>query len=168
MVANCKRIVASGILFLALSGCTSGTKEPTLVDAGGTVTYKGAPLSGAVVTFVPDDGPLAFGLTDLSGKFKLMTGGTKPGVAVGPASVTIEIRSADEANAAPEFKKTSNADERRKMQEQMMQRMQTTGAAAAKPGSPIPKKYADINESNLRFTVSTKAAENDFSITLPD
>ncbi len=156
-----------GILVVVLTGCSSGANEPTLVAGGGTVTYKGAPLANAVVTFIPKSGPLAMAMTDMSGKFKLTTSGT-PGVAVGPATVTVEIPSAEGGDDMPRFEKTDNPEARKKMQEAMMKRMTSGGADSSKTASFIPKRYAKQNESNLQFTVSTNAGENDFKIELTD
>src|SRR5262245_23021917 len=155
-----------GILVVLLAGCSQGANEPTLVEGGGTVTYKGAPLANAVVTFIPKNGPLAMGRTDLSGKFKLMTGGTTPGVAVGPAAVTVEVPSADTGSDAPKFQKTDSPEERKKMQDAMMKKMTSGGSDPSKDVTLIPKKYSNKSESNLNYTVSAKASENNFTITL--
>src|SRR5262245_46869482 len=113
-----------GILVVLLAGCSAGPSEPTLVEGGGTVTYKGAPLPDALVTFIPNNGPLAMGKTDMSGKFKLATG-TTPGVAVGPAAVTVAMNSAGDKDDTPKFQKTDDPEARQKMQEAMMKRMQS-------------------------------------------
>ncbi len=157
-----------GILLVLLTGCSpTGANEPRLAEGGGTVTYKGAPLANAVVTFIPKDGPLAMGKTDLSGKFKLATSGT-PGVAIGPASVTVEIPSAEGGDDIPRFEKTDDPEARKKMQEAMMKRMTSGAPDPSKSTSFIPKRYSKQSESNLKFTVSMKAAENDFKIELTD
>ena len=53
---SCSPILA-GALMLAVAGCgdspTGG--NVTLAEAGGVVTYKGGPLSGATVTFIPEN-----------------------------------------------------------------------------------------------------------------
>src|SRR5262245_47916977 len=90
-------IVCLVVPALLLAGCGQEGPAVTLAEAGGMVTFKGAPLSDATVTFIPDNGPVATGLTDLSGKFKLMTG-SRPGVAVGTCKVAV---SAYQGGAAP-------------------------------------------------------------------
>src|SRR5688572_3993720 len=71
---------------LFLSGC--GDSGPKLVPAGGTVKYKGEPISGASVSFIFGDGQMAFGTTDAAGKFSLSTG-AKTGSPVGEAKVVV-------------------------------------------------------------------------------
>src|SRR5260370_11472637 len=77
----------AGCMLLAI-GCSKGANAPDLVPADGTVTYKGSPIAGATVTFIPEKGPLAMAVTDLEGKFTLSTG-SFPGVAAGSVTVSI-------------------------------------------------------------------------------
>lgn len=157
-----------GILAMFLmAGCSGDAKEVKFVEAGGIVTYKGAALADAVVMFIPQNGPLAMARTNLEGKFNLMTGGSQPGVAVGKVKVSVEAGSAKKSSAA-EFKQTENPEELKKMQEDVMNKMLTSGKDAPQAESVIPKRYASAETSNLEFTVSEKASENNFKIVLED
>jgi hypothetical protein len=84
---------------VAIVGC--GGEVPTdrtpTYPASGTVTYKGAPASGAVVTLVATDpdGRGATGKTDDSGKFTLMT--YEPGDGAIPGKYRVKVV----ANALP-------------------------------------------------------------------
>lgn len=71
---------------VALAGC--GRDGPPMAEAGGIVTYNGAPLQGATVVFQPDSGPVSVGTTDAEGRFELMTNG-EPEAVVGPGKVAI-------------------------------------------------------------------------------
>ena len=72
-----------GLIGLALLvGCNSASVSGT-VPVGGKVTYKGAPVEGAIVTFVPEgNGRTATATTAAGGVFSLMTvdaSGAMPG-----------------------------------------------------------------------------------------
>jgi len=64
-----------GLIFVLLltvaSGC--GKAKPTVAEVTGTVTLDGKPLELVHVEFWPEIGPRAFGKTDETGKFKLIT-----------------------------------------------------------------------------------------------
>jgi hypothetical protein len=84
------------ILVLAVSGplgCSSTAgNEDALVPVAGRIMYKGEPVRGAVVTFVPDaDRPVVegFGRTDSEGRFKIETYSVGSGVPPGHYKVTV-------------------------------------------------------------------------------
>lgn len=74
-------------LSLCLCGC-GGPKGPDLTPVTGSVTYKGRPLAGVNVTFLPESGPGAFATTDADGKFSLKTNG-KEGAVNGKHQISI-------------------------------------------------------------------------------
>jgi hypothetical protein len=74
-------------LSVAAAGC-GGSDGPKLAETVGTVTYKGKPLSGAAVVFVPTSGPAAYGSTDEKGEFSLSTTGDR-GAMVGKGQIAI-------------------------------------------------------------------------------
>ncbi len=165
-----------GTLCCALAGCGGGPEggNVTLADAGGTVTYKNAPLAGAMVTFTPEDGPIATGRTDLQGKFKLSTGGMS-GVALGKCKATVTAYEGSEAPASSAMasmaNKPANEEEGKKMMEAMRSQMQNVGAGpggATGPKSIIPTKYASPATTDLSFTVEKDASKNQFAINLID
>jgi hypothetical protein len=71
-------------------GCNDGNKQP-IKAVTVKITYKGAPLEGANVTFVSDDpgAPAAFGSTDASGVAKPTTPQVGEGVVLGKHKVLI-------------------------------------------------------------------------------
>ena len=147
-----------------LAGCGNpDVKSVTLASVKGKVLFNGGPLAEAVVTFVPDKGPVAVGKTDFEGNFKLMTGG-KEGCAVGPVVATVSIAQANKETAG-QFSQTNSDEDRVKMQEKMMKQMQSMGRKEdKKEDSLIPDKYRKSDTSPLKFEVSTDASKNDFSI----
>ncbi len=82
---------ASCFLLLAgVQGCSayqSGDREK-VVPVSGTLTYRGKPLEGYRVTFMPtDERRPAVGVTDAEGKFKLGTNDAGDGAVVGTHKV---------------------------------------------------------------------------------
>jgi hypothetical protein len=72
---------------LVLSGC--GPKALELLPVEGTVTLDGAPVEGAAVMFVSEQGGhVATGVTDAQGRFTLQTT-NRPGAVAGMHRVTV-------------------------------------------------------------------------------
>lgn len=139
-----------------LLGCGGASDAPQLVNATGTVLYKGQPVSGATVTFIVPKSPLATGTTDAGGKFTLSTGG-RPGVPIGNATVGIVKHAA----AATDMSKMTPAD-MAKMAEK------TKMASIPMPKSEIPQKYANPETSTLVAIIDADATKNVFEYTLLD
>jgi hypothetical protein len=153
---------------LIAAGCSQPGDEIKLAAVDGTVTYKGAALAGATVTFVPEKGPLAIGTTDLSGKF-VLSSGTLKGAAVGPAKASVVAGSpkSDDApkldSAAPKTPEEAQAFFNKAGD---MQRGMSQGTATA-PKSIIPERYGRMDSSGLSFTVNANG-DNHFPIELKD
>jgi len=149
----------------ALVGCNDGPAPPAMAPAGGIVKYKGSPLAGATVMFIPEGGALAGGTTDVSGKFKLMTG-TLDGVAVGNCKVTV---TAVEPGSGGAISGGSSAPSKDDMQEKMMQATKSfieKKSASSGPKSLIPEKYGNADTSGLSYTVEKDSSKNQFTIEL--
>lgn len=154
-----------------LIGCSSGTKGPKLAPADGTVTYMGSPLAGATVMFVPAKGPVAMGITDASGKFRLATG-TIRGAVIGPVKVSITAMSANENTSGldgiskrPQSKE--EADAYMKKASEMQAAMSSGRSADVMPKSLIPEKYGKTETSGLEYEIKENGA-NHFEIALKD
>ena len=144
------------VLALVFIGCgpAADPNRETTVPVTGTVTYSGEPVEGAMVTFVTGaaEGRGAFGTTDASGKFSLMTYVAGDGAVPGSYRVKIsktvmegapseeEIKQYDEKGAEPPFG-----------QEKDM----------------LPAKYKNEAESGLTAEVK-EGAENNFPFELTD
>ena len=144
----------------------------TLAGAGGVVKYNGSPLSGATITFVPENGPLATAVTDLSGNFKLSTGG-QSGAPVGPCKVTVAAFTGDATpagGAADLSKPPSSAEEGAARARKMTEMMRGGGSGSSESGatskSIIPEKYSKADSSGLNFTIDKDASKNQFTIDL--
>jgi hypothetical protein len=141
-------------------GCGGGAGSVKTVAAGGTVTLQGAPLAGASVTFIPDDGPVATGVTDLKGKFTLATG-TQAGAVLGKSRVSVNLP----AQAEDDLGNLTPAEKS----------MELTRRMGKNPGkmfherdkkSAIPEKYTRADSSGLEFNVISDPEKNQFKIDL--
>lgn len=164
------RLAGSLCFCLALLvGCSSGTKGPKLAPADGTVTYMGNPLAGATVMFVPAKGPVAMGVTDMSGKFRLATG-TIRGAVIGPMKVSITAMSVSESDAGMDAiskrpQSQAEADAYMKKAAEMQAAMASGQAAEVMPKSLIPEKYGKAETSGLEYEIKANGP-NHFEIAL--
>ena len=87
------------ILFTAvgfsLAGC-SGSDRPAVEKVSGKITYRGQPVVGAQVNFIPQSGAqIARAVTDEDGWYRLGTYEPGDGVAPGSCGVSVTLRGAD-------------------------------------------------------------------------
>lgn len=153
---NCFRTRAlwGALAAAALAGCGGGDEDkwtaerPKPAPAGGTVQYKGEPVEGATVVFVPQGHKqAATAQTDASGKFQLQT--YKPGDGAVPGEYKVTVRKA-EATAPPASEETNVND-----------------TTAPKQRSLIPERYSNVQQTDLTASVK-EGAENDFTLELKD
>ena len=129
---------------VALVGCGSSGGNPVL-KVTGVVTYQGAPVADAGVTFTPEKGRPASGKTDASGKFTLSTFAKEDGAVPGLHKVAVTPNA---SQIAP-----------------MPGTPEAAQAAAGKP--PFPPRYNSAETSGLTADVKP-GAENDFKFELTD
>lgn len=78
------------LLVLSLCGCLGSSEEKTVYEVTGTVTFGGGPVAKATVMFSPlDKQPVATGITDAKGVYRLTTYDSFDGAAVGKYDVLI-------------------------------------------------------------------------------
>lgn len=82
-------LIAFSFVCSNFSGCGVGSDQPELGEVKGFVTFEGKPLSGASISFIPEDGRPATGVTDQEGKYELMYIRDTPGCKVGRNKVVI-------------------------------------------------------------------------------
>ena len=125
---------------LTLAGCGGG--DPRIVPVTGVVTFKNQPIGKINVMFIPaeQNGRIAEGTTDESGKFELQTEQPGDGALMGNYKVSFKYVS-DVIPDMPGF------------------------AGGVKPeASPIPLKYADENKSGHTATVESSGNEFTFNL----
>lgn len=82
-----------------LAGCGRDSSQMETVAVSGVVTFKGQPLSGATLFFVPDKGPRAQAESDKDGKFRVMTYRPGDGAVPGDFKITVAKYVPDPATA---------------------------------------------------------------------
>ncbi|MBP3954576.1 hypothetical protein J8F10_04670 [Gemmata sp. G18] len=78
---------------LLLAGCGNSG----IVSVSGTLTYKGQPVTNAIVHFVPEKGRPSMGETDQNGRFTLLYDPQTKGAQVGKHKVFVMHNSAADA-----------------------------------------------------------------------
>jgi len=160
------RFKLGGFLCLAavvvsLAGCGE-PPEPAdrlgRVPATATVTYNGADVDGATVTFYPagEGGMGAFGKTDSGGRAKMGTYDSEDGAVPGEYTVTVfkmegatsGVVGEEEESDEPEGEEGGETDE-------------------SEAAGVLPAKYADKSASGLTATV-TEGGDNSFPFELTD
>lgn len=145
---------------LALAGCGGADGEgdrPPRLPVSGTITYQGAPLADAQVTFNPEaqDGTAAFGRTDAEGHYELTTFETGDGAVAGKYIVTITKYDTPPAPTAevPE--------------DEYVPPEASNAPAPPPPKNLAPDKYRQMHTSDLRAVVS-EGGDETFDFTLTD
>lgn len=138
---SCRRflltlILVSPVLLIACS------QRPATYAVTGAVTYRGKPVEGAGVMFMPSNGRPASALTDAEGRFTLRTFKQNDGAMAGENVVCIS-----------------------KMMPQPGDK--TKEAMFKKMISLLPARYATPTTSPLKATIST-AGPNEFQFDLTD
>ena len=151
-------------LLVGFSGCSSGAGSQEglgTVPVTVTVKYKGQPVEGAVVTFVPEasDGKGASGTTDADGIARLTTYKAGDGALAGAYKVKIvKFESAGGSAAAAEAGE-GDAYEAAAAAAAQRKRKRT------RPRNLLPEKYANPEKSGLRANVSEENTEFTFELT---
>jgi hypothetical protein len=138
-----------GAAGLVVCGCGGDGKIP-LAPVVGTVTYKGKPVAGAAISFIPETPGVRAGVgrTDKDGRYVIETYEPADGGPVGRCKVAISLR------GPPKRLKPG------------------LGEAAAEEllesGDPlIPTRYFDPDKSGLAYEI-VKGRTNTFDIVLTD
>lgn len=153
-------------LLAVMAGCGEDTGGVHYATASGVVSLKGAPLSGARVMAVPENGPLAMGNTDTSGKFTLHSG-TRPGVAIGKIRVSVVVAEPESNSVATPSTGDNDPSNVVNSTQSMATLVEAQKKKNKKPQTQSPSalaKYADPATSGLNFEI--KSGSNDLPIKL--
>ena len=161
---GCKAGARGGLIVLGIAclasmvGCGGEvTDSRPRYPASGTVLLEGAPVDGAVVAFVLQEGNgTAVAMTDEFGKFQLNLPPGKKGIPAGKYKISVRKTSA----SAPEVKEPTTFEE--------MEKQHKAGikpAPAAPPKLGVPARYGDPATSDLTEEV-IPGETNDFTLEL--
>jgi hypothetical protein len=151
------------VLLVGLAGCGRSAMSVT-----GTVRYKGQPLPGANVTFIPQDTkgdtvPVAVAITDASGNFQLQSRSgarDQAGVVPGEYRVAVSRYAPPAGMSEQDYQKKIDDEEAAK---------QKTGYSPVSGVPPkeqmIPAEYAD--PAKTRLTASVKPGSLSFTFDIP-
>lgn len=170
--------IVAGVMLLVCPGC--GNDDVILAPVSGSVSYKGKPVSKAMVTFSRVGVPrIGTGITDDGGSFVLTTVNTNDGAPVGDCAVTIsKLPEAATGGASKEIK----PEDYQNLMAEKMKGGKTSSAAFKSSGktdallpiatssidSALPTKYSDAHSSGLRRTVVGGGSKNIFKFELAD
>jgi hypothetical protein len=143
-----------------LAGCSSEPERPPSYPVSGTVTWKGQPLEGARVVFVPaaEGVESAVGVTGADGKYVATTYAAGDGVQAGEYRVKVS-----KYNVAPPTR-----EEQEKYQELTYEQEQAIYAEDELPTPPaknlLPKKYESETTSGIVHKVTEGPTTLDITI----
>jgi hypothetical protein len=142
--------LAAALLALSpalLTGCGKASGRNAVVS--GKVSYKGQPVTGGLIKFVPaDNGSPALGPINGDGTFSF------GGVPFGPMQIGIDTESVRNA-ARADYTRTGKAPPGTRLPE----------SAGPRPAYvPLPKKYADPKTSGLTWDVQRGSLTKDFDL----
>jgi hypothetical protein len=126
---------------LVTCGCSPQGGAPT-AKVSGVLTRKGSPVPNASVTFTPETGRPANGVTDAQGKFTLSTFATNDGAVPGTHRVSVASMDIPPMPGTPEAR---------------------SGTAQ----SQIPPKYTSPETSGFVAEVKTRQ-KNEFTFDIPE
>ena len=124
--------VVLAIIFLTTIGCGGSDRLP-VIPVTGTVTMDGKPLENVSVTFHPESGRSANGVTNSEGMFRLTTYDTNDGATVGKHQISLSLIQVDIPEEIPDD--------------------YDYAADAASPLVTIPEKYLSPKTSGLISTI---------------
>jgi len=143
------QFVVCGAACAVVLGCGNSSG---LVPATGKVTYRGQPLAGATVTFVPTQGTPAIGVTDDNGEFSV---NTRELAGVAPGRYTVGIT------------KISSSGDTSNLKPEDMKNMMASGQMPTSKNE-CPAKYAAPQTSGLEAEVTGDKSKNVFEFQLSD
>lgn len=153
---------------LGVIGCSGAPEDrPTVVPVTGKVTYKGEPVTGALVTFASEKSPRsATATTGSDGRFSLTTFDSGDGAIPGEHLVTITKLESQATTSDPA---TANAPDLSKGLPTSYPTADGKGKVKLPSGgkSQLPAKYSDPKAPPLKATINA-SGKNEITFDLTD
>ncbi len=156
---NLKVALALGCCIVSGCGKNEKTNRLPVFKVGGTIVYKGKPVTGADVTFFcVEKDKSAFGRTDEQGHFKLTTYASNDGAVAGKHVVVVQ-----------KLEQPQNTFVEPPVDSPQYDPLRVEKAATAKPLKPsIPAKYSDAKKSDLIAMVNDQGGNEEMTLELKD
>lgn len=142
---SCTVFLCVGLWFVGIAGCGPRTRLEGLAPVEGTVTFRGKPVEGASVVFVPATAGkrAAVGTTDATGRFSLTTKDPGDGALPGDYAIAVSKTEASGGLSAAEA-------------EQWSRNRENFGKYPPPPKitEHLPEKYKAANTSGFQATVT--------------
>jgi hypothetical protein len=143
--SSCTVFLCVGLWFVGIAGCGPRTRLEGLAPVEGTVTFRGKPIEGASVVFVPAVAGkrAAVGTTDATGRFRLTTKDPGDGALPGAYAIAVSKTEASGGLSAAEA-------------EQWSRNRENFGKYPPPPKitEHLPEKYKAANTSGFQATVT--------------
>ena len=143
--SSCTVFLCVGLWFVGVAGCGPRTRLEGLAPVEGTVTFRGKPVEGASVVFVPAVAGkrAAVGTTDATGRFRLTTKDPGDGALPGAYAIAVSKTEASGGLSAAEA-------------EQWSRNRENFGKYPPPPKitEHLPEKYKAANTSGFQATVT--------------
>jgi hypothetical protein len=143
--SSCTVFLCVGLWFVGIAGCGPRTRLEGLASVEGTVTFRGKPVEGASVVFVPAVAGkrAAVGTTDATGRFRLTTKDPGDGALPGAYAIAVSKTEASGGLSAAEA-------------EQWSRNRENFGKYPPPPKitEHLPEKYKAANTSGFQATVT--------------
>lgn len=159
----CNRLLIA-VAVASLLGCQR-SGGPSTAAVTGTVTFKGKPVAGAIVTFAPKAPPAraAAGTTDASGRFRLTT--LTPGDGAMAGSYSVTVTKVTRPTGLPAESGAIPPEAEAALRKAKEEAKKTEGTEESK--DLLPEKYKGAATSGL--TAEVKAGQkNDFTFDLKE
>ena len=171
-MAMTKLCAVTGLITLVgtMTGCGDRTEFPETAKVTGNITFNGAAVAGASVTFSPTraGGHAAFGTTDAQGKYELSTFGIKDGAVPSIYKVTVsKMLQAAQGDEGSTAENPSAAYERAEALgiDVMGTASGDAGAGAKQAEELLPVKYKMRDASPFEANVTADGGDFPFDLT---
>jgi hypothetical protein len=146
---------ASGlaVLILCQAGCLKSTARTTV---SGKVTFQGKPVPAGTVSFFATDKRTSLAVINADGTYSM---GDAP---VGDVTITVQT---PPRGMAGRLSGTTKPPPGMKMPEEMIPKDQPAIVTDPSKWVELPKKYADVQSSPLKYTVKAGPQEHDIELT---
>ncbi len=155
------------VLFMILQGCSSYSKPDygslNLVEVSGSVSLDGTPLPNAEIRFETESDQIySYGITDATGKYRLMFDSRTPGIIPGPKIVRVFTKPSASEKTVSQTKNT----EYHETEDGESNRGEEQEGADTDESLPQPTGLPESYGKNSKIRVEVTGPEKNFDFDL--